>query len=161
MTKLYIFGEAHHNPENVAYIEKRIREIKPKIILHELLYSDMAITSQVIKERLRICDGSGPCDPRLNKDIYELGLELKAKLIGIDCTVKSRDLKIRLAEREQHMARMINSYINQPGPIVVVVGDIHLREKANPQLGQSSLVMSTYKGLADIERCPIELREVE
>lgn len=161
MTELYIFGEAHTSPENIDYIAKRIREIKPKVILHELLYSDLVITDKVLKERLAKCDGSGPCDPKLNKDIYELGLELKAQLIGIDIRIRSRDLKIQFAGREEHMVNMIQRYTKGAGPVVVVVGDIHLREKDNPTLGPGSLITKTFKGKAIIERAPEHLREAE
>lgn len=161
MTQLYIFGEAHNSPENVEYIANRIREIKPKIILHELLYSDIAITDKVVRERLARCDGSGPCDPTLNKDIYELGLEIKAQLIGIDTGTSAKDLRTQFVQRERHMTSMIDQYRNKTGPIVVVVGDAHLREKFNPVMGYPSEIQQRFAGVAIIERAPAHLREAE
>jgi len=161
MNQIYIFGEAHTSLENIAYIEKRIKEIKPKVILHELLYGDIALTPTVIKSRLDKCDGSGFCDPKLNKDIYELGLLLKAKLVGIDYRVRTRDMKIQFMERERHMVKLIERWSSEPGPIVVVVGDIHLRQEYNSVLGDASLIYTTFKDLAKIERVPLDLQEAK
>jgi hypothetical protein len=158
MTRVYIFGEAHNSPENIAYITERIRAIRPKIILHELLYTDIVTNDKVLRERLANCNGTGPCDPKLNKDIYELGLEIRAQLIGIDITVRSKRLAHRLKGREQHMLSMIERYMGHSGPVVVVVGDIHLREQPNPELGDASVLQSLNRK-ATIERCPLELRE--
>lgn len=155
---IYIFGEAHNSLENINYIANKIREIKPKIILHELLYTDLVTSEAVLRERLANCNGTGACDPELNKDIYELGLEVKAQLVGIDISIRSRELKHRLTGRESHMLAQILRYSNHRGPIVVVVGDIHLREQPNAELGEPS-ILNTLKGRAVIERCPPELRE--
>lgn len=160
MTQLYIFGEAHNSPENIAHIADRIRAICPKVILHELLYTDIVTSERVLRERLSRCDGTGPCDPKLNKDIYELGLEVKAQLIGIDVTVRSKRLDQRLKGREAHMLSMIERYLNHKGPVVVVVGDIHLREKSNPTLGEAS-ILQTLASRSIIERAPAHLREAE
>ena len=160
MSKVYIFGEAHTNPENIAYIADRIRAIRPKVILNELLYTDIVTSERVLRERLSRCDGTGPCDPKLNKDIYELGLEVKAQLIGIDITVRSKGLEQRLKGREAHMLAIIERYLTHQGPVVVVVGDIHLREQSNPELGEAS-ILQTLAPRAIIERAPVHLREAK
>ncbi len=157
---IYIFGEAHQSTKNVAYINRRITEIKPKFILHELLYSDVALTPSVIKERLDKCKRGGVCDPRLNKDIYELGLSIGAGLVGIDTHVKDTDLKRSFQKREAFMLDKIRQYMSSGGDVVVVVGDIHLREQYSHTLGEPS-VLNQLADKAVIERAPKELREAK
>lgn len=157
---IYVFGEAHNNPENVAYINAKIREIKPTVILHELLYSDQALTADVIKQRLRQCKVGGVCDPRLNKDIYELGLEIGTALIGIDTVVRDTDLKRQFKKRETYMLEQIRKYLGSTHNVVVVVGDIHLREQSSLMLGEPS-VLNQLTGSVIIERAPKELREAK
>lgn len=155
---IYIFGESHYDVKNREYIAHRIREIKPKFILHELLYTDVVSSKADIKKRLNECRVDGICDPRLNKDIYELGLEIDASLIGIDANIRDTDLKRQFTKREAHMLKKINEYLNTPHDVVVVVGDIHLRERANLTLGEPS-VLNQLVGKAIIERLPRDKRE--
>lgn len=84
MAKLYFFGEDHSKLKEIAKIDAKIVRLKPDYLLHELLYADLALTKEVIEQRLHHCKEGGICDPRLNKDIYELGLTHDIKLVGID-----------------------------------------------------------------------------
>ncbi len=149
---LYIFGEDHFDPSNIERIHSKIKQLKPDYILHELLYSDTCETKKDIQNRLNHCKVDGVCDPRLNKDIYQLGLELNAKLIGIDTDIdKSDSLKAQFEKREDHMVNMIDRYIDR-GVIVVVVGDTHLRSHRTGELGRPSPIFTRFKDKAKILR---------
>lgn len=119
--KIIIFGEDHRDISEVKEISEKIKKIKPDYILHELLYNDICLNKKEIKNRLNNCKEGNYCDPRLNKDIYELGYEENIPLIGIDLDLKNlQKLSIRkqFEKREKNMVKKINQYKNK-GTIVV------------------------------------------
>ena len=159
-----IYGEIHSNPESVRSIQQAIRKQKPDYILHELLYNDVVSTPEDIRQRLKDCkEGGDYCDPTLNKDVYELGLELGAKLVGIDLAeVDKRDpLKIQFQKREKRMVEVIRKYIGYK--VAVVVGDTHLRTVHTNELGAKSLIQFGFFGEPRVKiiRAPKEIQEVK
>lgn len=164
---MFIFGENHQNSGNVQHIANRIRQIKPDYILHELLYADRCFTKETIEHRLKNCKDGELCDPRINKDIYKLGLDLGAKLVGIDLDdpeIAKLSMKDQFHKREKHMLRLIRGHFNKDRDetVVVVVGDTHLRETETRELGDPSPIMSFAKEHPEItvERAPTNLQEV-
>lgn len=139
---IVIWGENHSDPKDIKAIRKAIIEFEPSIILHELAYQDQALRFEV-KKRLKECRVGGICDPRLNKDVYELALELDIGLLGIDITVLDGSRKERMQAREQHMLEMIKLTADKMlyPKIAVVVGDTHLRDKTKT-LGEPSVLLS-------------------
>lgn len=161
MSKLYILGEAHYNAQSRDRIEAFIRQHRPKFLLHELLYQDVALDRATIKKRLDDCRKGELCDPQLNRDIYQLGFDIGVGLVGIDL---DNPPKTTIAEqfeaREQNMVRLIEQYRHK-GDVVVVVGDIHLRSKANNTVRESPLYLN-YRQVADVyDRAGKTLREIE
>jgi hypothetical protein len=150
--KIYIFGESHYNKKSKNLINDKIKQLKPDFLLHELLYEDRAITKKEIKNRL---DNSGInkiCDPRLNKDIYELGYKYDIPLIGIDLGNLQDDLSLKekFKIREKNMVNIIHEFYNR-GLIMVVVGDTHLRTKKTKELGDISLIQKEFKNDTKVE----------
>lgn len=127
-----IYGENHFNPISINKINDSIKQFKPDILLHELLYEDECLTIDEIKNRLGDCKKGGICDPELNKDIYLIGLELSIPIIGIDneTYTKITDLNKQFKLREAHMLQKIQNVIKSDkyNKIAVVVGNIHIRE---------------------------------
>lgn len=154
MSKLYFFGEDHSKLKEIAKIDAKIVKLKPDYLLHELLYADMALTKEVIEQRLLHCKEGGLCDPRLNKDIYELGLANNIKLVGIDLDVNGLThlpLAEQFKRRERHMVKMIEKY-RLKGTVCVVVGDAHLRTERSIELGEPSLIPQIFGHMAVIQR---------
>jgi hypothetical protein len=154
MNKLYILGEDHNSLKEIARINERIKAIKPDYLLHELLYTDLCLTREEIKQRLDACSEGGICDPRLNKDIYELGYAENIPLVGIDLDLSGSarmTLRKQFELREKQMVKMIEQYRTK-GTVVVVVGDAHLRTQSTTELGQSSPIPRIFAATATIER---------
>lgn len=156
--KIYIFGEIHNNISSVEYIKNQIIRIKPEYILHELLYEDTCLDKETIQSRLDNNGINELCDPRINKDIYEIGLRLNCKLIGIAKEVNANSIQKQFKLREQHMIYIIKQYVSEY--IMVVLGDTHLRSN-NTILGSNYL----YQYLASlnniiVKRVPKKLREI-
>jgi len=154
MSKLYIFGEDHSKLKEITKIDAKIAKIKPDYLLHELLYADVALTKEVIEQRLHHCKEGGLCDPRLNKDIYELGLAHDIKLVGIDLDIDGLThlpLAEQFKRRERHMVKMIERY-RLKGTVCVVVGDAHLRTERSAELGDPSPIPALFGHMAVIER---------
>ncbi len=130
----FIFGEQHFNQKSKQYIHHSITQIKPHIIAHELLYEDICMTKQDIINRLSQSDINKTCDPRLNLDVYQLGLQIDAKLIGIDLDKDFTHLSLEEAFliREQHMLKKIKEIdsFQENKKIVVVIGEDHLRKNS-------------------------------
>lgn len=147
---LYIFGETHGDPSDVRRIERETRRIQPAVIAHELLYDDRCASLAGINFRLSKCKKGGICDPDLNKDIYELGRDLNAQLIGIDIEVDNPrlSLKQKFAIRERHMsdelAHLLKRVEAEDIDIVAVVGDTHLRSIQTKELGPSSPIVQKF-----------------
>lgn len=163
----YVFGEIHNNTASVKNINNEIRKIKPDFILHELLYDDKCLTQIEVSNRLNNCSIGGKCDPRINKDIYQLGYDLKAKLIGIDLDIAyPKRLKIgeQFRRRESHMLRLIEQYCLEDSDlkIVIVVGDTHLRSKVSKDLGSSSVLSRFFSNNKNfiVNRAPLEIQEL-
>lgn len=157
---IYVFGEAHDSFMDIRRIWKRVREIKPKVIMHELLYDDHVKGTAAIRERIRACKIGGICDPRLNLDVYQLGLDTNAELIGIDTDTDALTINDRIREREAHMVKKVKEFINLEGPIVIIVGDLHLRDKTVGLLEGKSALYEYLKPVAkSIERTAVHLRE--
>lgn len=151
-------------------IQQAIREIGPTLLMHELLYEDVCMKKHEIEQRLRMRRNGGLCDPRINQDIYELGLEMDLKLVGIDSndpTIYRKPPNVQFSIREAHMLRVIKKYVDvdyyaKPTAIVIVVGDTHLREKFSKELGNGSPLMTYFKGLSNvtIQRAPKNMQEM-
>lgn len=154
MSRLHIFGEDHNSLAEIARIELRIKEIRPEYLLHELLHQDICLSRDEIKSRLADCEEGNLCDPRLNKDIYQLGHYLNMKLVGIDLDMEGKErmtLRNQFEKRENHMVSLIEKY-RLKGTVVVVVGDAHLRTEPSQQLGRPSFLQTVFAGRAVIER---------
>ncbi len=151
-----IVGEIHTSQKSIKRVVELTEMFKPDILLHELLYDDLCMTPDVIKERLRKCRMGSLCDPRLNKDIYELGHRLELPLVGIDLP---RGGTFR--ERETHMVSKIESWYRRHR-VLVVVGDTHLRDRPIPRVPHRSLIRDRFDNdpKVTISRVPQHLREV-
>ena len=151
-----LLGEIHTSSISRDHIEATIRRVRPKVLLHELLVDDYCPDQATITQRLKTCRVGGVCDPRLNKDLYELGHELGIPLVGIDLP-KGGSFR----ERETHMVAMINKWLTKTS-LVAVVGDTHLRDNPIPRVGFRSLLRERFDNdpRIRIERAPYTLREV-
>jgi radical SAM superfamily enzyme len=169
---IHIFGEIHTNEESVKTITDRIRALKPTVILHELAYSDKCLTKEQLEARIKGSRIGGKCDPELNQDVYELALELGAKLIGIDTSYQlgSVNNNTKFTVRETHMYNMIMDWGHDAKDemICVVVGDTHLRSagvKGDSQttLKTASIIYTKLKNnpKVTINRADKHMREVE
>lgn len=148
---IFIYGENHSNQKEIRKINNQIRLRKPDFILHELLYEDKVLTKAQVLNRLANCKEGSLCDPRLNKDLYQLAFDLEIPMIGIDLEVDTNlSLKDKFKLRETHMVKMINKY-NKKGDILVVVGDTHLRTIKTKTLGEP-LLHNAFKDKAKIIR---------
>lgn len=153
---LIIFGESHHLTEDTRRIKNAIRKIKPDFLLLEMLYEDEVWYADEALKRLKDCKVGGLCDPRLNKDWYELALELDRPCIGIDIdneAIRNLPLAKKFEVREKHMVEMIKDYMIS-GTVVVVVGDTHLRTIKTTELGDISQIQKEFKDVAKIIRSP-------
>lgn len=167
MSKMTIFGEAHFETSSVRAIEDAIRVIRPTVIIHELLDRGIYTPEEARKALLTAGHPDSPCDPETNIDVFRLGVELNAKLIGCDLSddekraLKSLPLFKQFVPREERMLEVFHG-VNIPGPIVAVVGDIHLRSKGNRTFGPSLIYTSWEKGRldADIVRAPKQFQEM-
>lgn len=170
---IYIYGEAHFQQASVKFIRDEIIRLKPRVLIHELV-GDHAIAANDVDQHLRDCVIGGICDPETNRDIFEIASELKIPLIGCDLSVdelgsiKRLSLEKQLALREKRMLEIIRISSYAAGPkasnVVAVVGDIHLREKKNPELGYPSVIYSAVRAgtlKAEIIRCDKQWREAE
>lgn len=167
--QIFVFGEIHNEKKSVEMIQQAIRELKPSILLHELLYEDVCNRKEEIEQRLRTRRNGGLCDPRLNQDVYELGKELNMKLVGIDTndpTIYRKPMNVQFALREAYMLRCIKKYTEMdfqvPTAIVIVVSDTHLREKFSKQLGVPSPLMTYFKTMSNVnvQRAPKNMQEI-
>lgn len=124
--QILLLGEMHNVPDDISAIEQTLRDFQPAIIAHELLYGDRIAAIDIKRERLDHCGVGKTCDPRLNKDIYKLGVELNCLLVGID-----KETQNTFLERELHMVAMVFRLIQEfpKERIAIVVGDTHLRTK--------------------------------
>lgn len=167
---VYVFGAIHHAKAYGAAIEKDIRKIEPDIILHELLYEDICRSKADIQNRLTLCRHRAKCDPRINKDVYQLGLDLDAILIGIDSDnprLHRMQQHMQYRMREQHMLSAIKEHVEKdyarPTKIIIVVNDIHLRTKRFDKVPFASSLHEYFKGRDNVKvkRVPMEMREVQ
>lgn len=151
MNTIIIYGENHSDQKEIRKINNQIRLRKPDFILHELLYEDKVLNRKQALNRLANCGEGSLCDPRLNKDLYQLAFDLEIPMIGIDLEVDTNlSLKNKFKLRETHMIKMINKY-HKKGNIIVVVGDTHLRTIKTKILGEP-LLHNTFKDKAKIIR---------
>jgi hypothetical protein len=167
---LYIYGEAHFQPESVKFIHEEIERIRPHVLVHELL-NDAVLSYRDVKAQLAKCDGSDWCDPDVNRDVFQLAAKLKIPLIGCDLSHaqleanKAFPLAEQFAQREKRMLEVMRIVPNTRfARVVVVVGDIHLRTKPNKDLGEPSVIAQAIKNKslkADVVRCRPEWREAE
>lgn len=148
---IIIYGENHNNRKEINKINKQLLLQKPDFILHELLYEDRVLNKKQALNRLNNCKEGSLCDPRLNKDLYQLAFDSEIPIIGIDLEVDNNlFLKDKFKLRETHMIKMINKYYKK-GNIIVVVGDTHLRTIKTKILGEP-LLHNTFKNKAKIIR---------
>lgn len=167
---LYIYGEAHFQPESVTFIQAEIERIRPQALVHELVYNAV-LSVKDIRKQLANCDGQGWCDPEVNRDIFELADKLRIPVFGCDLSKEQLEanrklpLATQFAEREKCMLEILHVISNMGLPrVVCVVGDIHLRTKANPELGAASCIAMAVKNRslkADIIRVNEQWREAE
>lgn len=151
MNNIIIYGENHNSQKEIRKINNRIQLRKPDFILHELLYEDEVLNKKQALNRLANCKKGSLCDPRLNKDLYQLAFDLEIPVIGIDLEVDTNlSLKDKFKLRETHMIKMINKY-HKKGNIIVVVGDTHLRTIKTKILGEP-LLHNAFKDKAKIIR---------
>lgn len=140
---MIIYGEYHYQKESRDFIKNEILKIKPKIIVHELLF-DYNIKKDDIQKHLDNSYIGGVCDPTLNQDIFEIALSTNSDLIGCDLSekellaIKDLPLSIQFQLREKKMLNTINNVLKQSKDICIVVGDIHLRSFSCPELGSPS-----------------------
>lgn len=143
---ILILGENHGNTEEWKSYQDLIKQFKPEFLLHELLYSDVALDKSTILDRLSKCNKEHLCET-FNKHIYQFAYDNDIKLIGIDLEniPNSNTLsdKEKFEVREKHMLDMIEKYDNKR--IVVIVGDTHLRNRISNQLGNVSPIYGYYK----------------
>ena len=162
-----IFGEAHFEQASVSAIEKAIRELKPKYIVHELLDDHVLSPDQVEVAFRNAGKSNSPCDPETNIDLFRLALDLNAWLVGCDLSDKEkRDLKSQplfkqFAKREIRMLEVIHEYADKRDA-VAVVGDIHLRRTYNRTMGPSPIYTSWEKDRLQVEiiRAPEQFQEM-
>lgn len=149
---IIIYGENHSDKKEIRKINKQIRLRKPDFILHELLYEDRVLNKKQALNRLNNCKEGSVCDPRLNKDLYQLAFDLEIPIIGIDLKIKNNNLSLKdkFKLREHHMMEMIYKY-HRKGNIIVIVGDTHLRTIKTKILGEPFL-HNIFKNKAEIIR---------
>lgn len=167
---LYIYGEAHFQPESVKFIRDEIERIRPHVLIHELV-NDAVLSVRDVKAQLSHCDGKDWCDPDVNIDIFQLAAKLKIPLMGCDLSKaqlqlnKAYPLAEQFALREKRMLEVLRVVPNSRfARVVCVVGDIHLRTKPNKDLGEASVLAQAIKSKslkADVVRCPEQWREAE
>lgn len=167
---LYVYGEAHFQPESVDFIRTEIERIRPQVLIHELLY-DAVLSVKDIRKQLANCDGRDWCDPQVNKDIFELAAKLRIPVFGCDLSKAQLEanrklpLAVQFAEREKRMLEVLNIIPSSRfARVVCVVGDIHLRTQASPELGAASCIAVAAKNRslkADIIRVNEQWREAE
>jgi hypothetical protein len=152
-----ILGEIHTSRQSQRAVKKAIEQYRPTALLHELLYDDICLTPAEIRQRLNTCRPGGLCDPRLNRDIYELGLKLQIPLVGIDLPERGT-----FRERESLMANQITKWLTRHR-VAVVVGDTHLRDGPIPRVPHRSLIRDRFDNdpRVIIRRAPTQLREVQ
>jgi pheromone shutdown protein TraB len=152
MNNIIIYGENHNSQKEIRKINNQIRLRKPDFILHELLYEDKVLNKKQALSRLANCKEGSLCDPRLNKDLYQLSFDLNIPMIGIDLEITDDNLSLKdkFKLRETHMIEMINKY-HKKGNIIVVVGDTHLRTIKTKILGEP-LLYNAFKNKAKIIR---------
>lgn len=162
---MIIVGEAHHSVASVRDVEKLIREKKPSVLIHELIW-DYSGTGKDLKpnkltEIKQYAQGT-------NDDVFKPAIELKIEsLIGCDLPedklnhMKDLSLAEQFDVREQRMFKIAKRYSGR-SDVVMVVGDIHLREKPSKDFPLiSKLVEAVKEGTleAEIKRVPTSLRE--
>lgn len=164
---MLILGELHTSRSSIQSIEKKIRKLKPRVLLHELIWdfsgSVKDLSSEEIKQIPQYAKG-------FNNDIFELAQELEVETLkGCDLSEETLeklkkqkvDLKEMFALREARMLKVALRYSGQ-SDVVMVVGDIHLREKDSDDLGPpSSLMQAIIDGdlEATVERLPTSQQE--
>ena len=165
---IMIFGEAHFEPESVKSIDEAIRRLKPTVIVHELLDDRIFTVDEAKKALANAGKPNSPCDPQTNIDVFQLGVDLNAKLFGCDLSqrqkaeLKSQPLSKQFAEREKRMLEVIFG-IEDKSNMVVVVGDIHLRKTYPRNMGPSAITEAIQNGLlkAVVIRAADMFREVD
>jgi len=166
---IYIFGEAHSNPESVLFIQEQIKKIRPLTIVHEMLGVNKFIRSQVGNELAKCSSPRAVCQIGLNDDVFKLAASLGASLIGCDLSqrefgnLKDKPLIEVFAAREARMLATLLSVSRRIEDIVMVVGDTHLRTVETPELGPISPIQQAIKsGLvrAKVTRAPVAMREI-
>ena len=142
-----ILGENHSDKHSKTTIQNIIKLWKPNLVLHELLFEDTLTNIKVVEKRLQDCADGHTCDPRINKDVYRLALDLVPhgmKFYGIDLDEPSTRLTADkfFIKREKHMASEIFKHwsSNKSKRILVVVGDDHLRNEVDDGKGSFELV---------------------
>jgi hypothetical protein len=171
---MIIYGEAHFQPESVAFIEERIRTAAASctgsIVLAHELAGDGVYTPLRARRELENCGEGNVCDPLINKDIFALAVELDIMLVGIDLPAVEieafkGDLPRQFAAREKRMIEVLRRLpINTRRRTIAVVGDAHLRYTTTKELGGPSKIhLAVQRGTltAEIVRAEKKWREVE
>ena len=170
---MIIYGENHFNKDSVEGIREKIqkRAALGEMILATELVPTGVYDSRRITRELAACAEGNPCDPRTNKDIFELAESfIGVTLIGIDLPEDQidklkDDLPKQFSAREAHMVATLRSFSNDmKRKTVVLVGDAHLRCSTTKQLGGPSKIhLAVLRGTLDAQiiRADKPHREVE
>ena len=152
--KTDIYGEIH-TKEDRDRVEELIRKNHQKTpyqyLLTEEIGSEKAMTDS--DKRIGIRNHLYSISPRS----YELGIELKLPVIGIDIweddiyknDVKDKDgnaidFKLSFLLRETRMVDIIRKF-SRLGNCAVIVGDSHLRLTKTKELGDISLLQKAFR----------------
>lgn len=153
--QIIVFGEIHNN-DSVEKINAEIEKIKPDVIFHELAFNDISLYLWELEFALKNMGEGKQVDPRINKDVYEQAIRLKASLIGIDLDPDFDRSKMTDKEffkkREENMVSVIKRYLGHvKHKAVIVVGDDHLRETTVSGLDVSPLAVYLNKNKKHFE----------
>lgn len=146
---MIIYGENHFNPTSVEGIRDKIRKraaLGEMILATELVPTGVYDAKRIRRELAECAEGKA-CDPRINKDIFELADEFfGVTLIGIDLPEDQidklkDDLPKQFSAREAHMVATLRSFSNDmKRKTVVLIGDAHLRCTTTKALGGPSKI---------------------
>lgn len=162
---MILLGEAHNSAASVSLVEAIIRKTKPTVLIHELLFDYMG-------GYVKLNSGNFSNVPQYavgtNDDLFDLVVELKIPIvIGCDLPEKALDLirnkslEEQFIAREKRMFEIIREYSGRKD-VVVVLGDIHLRETTSkdfPDLPPLVQAIQSGKIKAKVTRVPDSLQE--
>lgn len=120
-SNVYIFGENHSKRNDIERIRTQVLNLKPDIIIHELLYNDNYAEFKFYKQHLPDAKLFN-LEDNLNTSIFDLSLPSQFR------------------HREENMINNIDYFYDPFKKICVVIGDTHLRKIKTPELGDASRI---------------------